>query len=103
TNVQLDLKEGGRSATAGRSLHRWRGVLAVAEVALALVLVVGAGLMLRSLSQLMSVDAGIQPDRVLTVQVGLRGPRYEAPEPVRQLWTELVDGTRRIPGVSIAA
>jgi predicted permease len=102
-NVQSDLKEGGRSATAGRSQQRWRAVLAVAEVALALVLVVGAGLMLRSLSHLLSVDSGIQPDRVLTVQVGLRGPRYSSGGPVRQFWTDLIDGTRRLPGVAIAA
>jgi putative ABC transport system permease protein len=102
-NVQHDLKEGGRSATAGRNQNRWRAVLAVAEVALALVLVVGAGLMLRSLSRLLSVDSGIQADRVLTVQVSLRGPRYSSAAPVRQFWTDLIDGTRRLGGVSIAA
>jgi len=102
-NVQSDLKEGGRSATAGRNQRRWRAVLAIAEVALALVLVVGAGLMLRSLSRLLSVDSGIQADRVLTVQVSLRGPRYSTGAPVRQFWADLIDGTRRLPGVAIAA
>jgi len=95
-NVQHDLKEGGRSATAGRNQNRWRAVLAVAEVALALVLVVGAGLMLRSLSRLLSVDSGIQADRVLTVQVSLRGPRYSSAAPVRQFWTDLIDGTASV-------
>ena len=103
TNVQRELKESGRTATAGRRQQRWRAILAVAEVALALVLVVGAGLMLRSLSRLLSVDSGIQADRVLTVNVGLRGPRYATSGSVRQFWTDLIDGTRRLPGVSIAA
>ena len=101
--VSGDLAEGGRSGTAGRGQRRWRSALAISEVALALVLLVGAGLMMRSLSRLLAVDAGIRTDHVVALQFELRAARYEEPAAVRRFWQQLVDGTARLPGVETVA
>jgi len=102
-DVAIDLNEGGRGASPSRRQQRWRAVLVVAEVSLALVLLVGAGLMMRSLSRLLAVDPGVQTDRVLTVQLGLRSQRYEQAEAKRAFWDGLLDRVGRIPGVEAAA
>ena len=80
TSLNETLKEGGR--TGGTTHNRMRNLLVVAEVALSLVLLVGAGLMVRSFAQLQSVNAGINPERVLTVEVPL--PRAKYPEKTQQ-------------------
>ena len=103
TDVQHELKDGGRTGSGGRTQQRWRAALAVAEMALALVLLVGAGLMMRSLSRLMAVDSGIQSDRVLTAHLGLRTERYNKAEAQRQFWQQALDDVRRLPGVQVAA
>ncbi|HLL45992.1 MAG TPA: ABC transporter permease, partial [Longimicrobiaceae bacterium] len=68
---QVSLRDGGRGNTGGRSSLRLRGALVVAEVALALVLLVGAGLLLRSFQQLRAVDTGMRPEGVLTLRMSL--------------------------------
>jgi len=103
SDVQTVLKDGGRTGSASRQQQRWRSALVTAEVSLALMLLVGAGLMMRSLSRLLEVDAGIRTDRVLTLQVELRGARYERDETERLFWQDLVDGVSRLPGVKVAA
>ena len=103
TDVTIDLKEGGRSASPGRRQQRWRSLLAVAEISLALVLLVGAGLMMRSLSQLLAVDPGISTDRVLTMYLGLRSGRYEKEGTTRAFWQEILEGAGRLRGVEVAA
>jgi predicted permease len=74
---QSELKQGGRTASAGAGQNRWRGGLVIAEVALALILLVGAGLMMKSLYRLLAVDPGFRPDHVLTMQMSLRTSQYE--------------------------
>jgi putative ABC transport system permease protein len=74
--VQETLKDGGRSSTAGAAQHRLRGVLVMAETALALVLLVGAGLMMKSMYRLLQVDPGFRPERVLTMEINLRTAQY---------------------------
>ncbi|MEZ5319455.1 MAG: ABC transporter permease [Vicinamibacterales bacterium] len=103
TDVTTDLNEGGRSATSGRRQRRWRGALAVAEIALALVLLVGAGLMLRSLSALLAVDPGVRTDGVLTMYVGLSSDRYDADEAKQAFWTRLLADAGALPGVEQVA
>ncbi len=103
TDVTIDLKEGGRSASPGRRQQRWHSLLAVAEISLALVLLVGAGLMMRSLSQLLAVDPGISTDRVLTMYLGLRSGRYEKEGVTRAFWQEILEAAGRLPGVKMAA
>ncbi|MEK6281436.1 MAG: ABC transporter permease [Acidobacteriota bacterium] len=101
TDLNETLKEGGRSGSATH--NRLRSLLVVAEVALSLVLLVGAGLMLRSFEKLAHVDSGINPDRVLTVEVPL--PRAKYPEPAQQsaFFQQLMSRVAALPGASSAA
>ncbi|HYV04157.1 MAG TPA: ADOP family duplicated permease, partial [Blastocatellia bacterium] len=96
------LKEGGRGAGGGR--HRAHGFLVAVEVALALVLLIGAGLMIRSLNALWNVDPGFRADNVLTF--GLRFPpsmRTASPEQARSTLRELSDNLSSMPGVRAAS
>jgi len=96
------LKEGGRGASGGR--HRAQGVLVAVEMALALVLLIGAGLMIRSLDALWNVDPGFRPNNVLTF--GLRFPpsqRTASPEAVRASLRELSDSLSSMPGVQASS
>jgi predicted permease len=113
-NVHDMLREGGRGAVAGDS-NRLRTGLIVAEVALAVILVVGAGLMGRSFIALMDVDAGFDPDRLIAVQFTIDAARYPAPapapgapvRPVPAAWvrfyTEVIEKVRTLPGIVSAA
>jgi len=80
--VQETLREGGRAGSAGRGTLRTLGGLVVFEVALALMLVVGAGLMIRSFWLLRSIDPGFRMDNVLAIQFGLPGSRYPSRDQV---------------------
>ena len=95
------LKEGGRGATTlGRSLRRG---LVVIEVAMAVVLLVGAGLMVRSFINVQRVDLGFVPNHVVTARVALFGQNYQQPPRVVQFFTELVARTEAMPGIEGAA
>jgi predicted permease len=102
-DVQDALKEGGRSSTASTRQNRLRGALAVAETALALVLLVGAGLMVKSLYRLFQVSPGFQPDHVLTMRISLRSSQYSKDAKVLTFWLQTLDQVRNIPGVESAA
>jgi predicted permease len=96
------LKEGGRCAGGGR--YRAQGLLVAVEMALALVLLIGAGLMIRTLSALWNVDPGFQPDNVLTF--GLSFPpsmRSASPEAKRASLRDLSDRLNELPGVKAAS
>lgn len=95
------LKEGGRSG-AGSGRHRLRSLLVVAEIALSLVLLVGAGLMMRSFISLQNVDAGIKPEGVLTMNIALPGAKYRDPEKRIAFFQQLLERVRAIPGVQSA-
>jgi putative ABC transport system permease protein len=97
------LKEGGRSATSTLGQQRLRGALAIAETALALVLLVGAGLMLKSLYHLIQVSPGFQPAHVLTMEMDLRTDRYSKDPAILNFWQQLLDRVRVIPGVQTVA
>src|SRR5580693_1866551 len=97
------LKDGGRSATSSAAQHRLRGALAIAETALALVLLVGAGLMLKSLYHLIQVSPGFEPARVLTMEIDLRSDQYSKDPAILNFWQQLLDRVRVIPGVQSAA
>jgi len=102
-DVHETLKEGGRSATSTPGQHRLRGALAIAETALALVLLVGAGLMLKSLYHLIQVSPGFQPARVLYMEMDLRTDQYSKDPAILNFWQQVLDRVRVIPGVESAA
>jgi predicted permease len=93
------LKEGGRGASGGRRGERVRRVLVVAQVGLAVVLLVGAGLLLRSFGELTRVSMGFTPDHVLTAEVRVSGERYDSTGLVNQFYDRVLDEVRRSPGV----
>lgn len=93
------LREGGRSASAGRASQRAVGGLVIAEVALAVLLVLGAGLLVRSVAELRQVDPGFDPDGVVAITLSLPGARYPWPPPVIAFYDELLARIRALPGV----
>ena len=99
TDVRSGMQTVSRTMSGGRGAAR--GVLVVSEVALALVLLVGAGLLLRSLDQLFSVAPGIQPARVLTMQIVNAGSRTD--EEGLRFYEQVVQAVRAVPGVTSAA
>ena len=101
-NLNESLKEGGRgAATDGRS-HRWRRVFVVVEVALALVLLIGAGLMLRSFARLQSVDPGFDAKNLLTVRLLLPASKYGQNPQRIAFFRQLAERLQSLPGVRSA-
>jgi putative ABC transport system permease protein len=96
------LKEGGRGGTAGAASRRLRGALVVLEVALALALLAGSGLLIRSFLRLQEVDAGFQADGVLTMRLALPEQKYGRPEQTRVFYRDLLQRVRGLPGVDAA-
>ncbi len=90
-------------AGAGHLQRRLHDGLVAAEIALALVLVVGAGLLIASFASLRSQDLGFKPDRVTTVEISFGPPKFKSPEQVRAAARELVERFRAIPGVEAAS
>ena len=97
------LKEGGRGSTSGVRRNRLRNALVVAEVAVALVLLVGAGLLLKSFARLQSVDPGFNPKNVLTMEIALPVLKYPAGKPVGDFFAEATRRVKSLPGVEAAA
>lgn len=97
----FDELKSGRS-TEGSRPKRLRATLVICETALSLLLVVAAGLLLRSFAQILKVDPGFRPDGVLTMRVALPDAVYSKPEQVRGFYNELLDRVQRLPGVQSA-
>jgi putative ABC transport system permease protein len=96
------LKEGGRGSTSGARRNRLRNALVVAEVSLALVLLVAAGLLMKSFVRLQSVSPGFNPHNVVTMELALPIVKYPRGKPVIDFYAELVRRIRTIPGVQHA-
>jgi putative ABC transport system permease protein len=96
------LKEGGKSVGGSTGSHRLRSVFVVAQVALALVLLVGAGLLVKSLSRLQAVDAGFNPTNLLAVRVNVLPRKYDSDEKRINFFKQAVEQMRAIPGVEAA-
>jgi putative ABC transport system permease protein len=96
------LRDGTRTSAGARG-RRLRNLLVVAEIALSLTLLVGAGLMVRSLWRLLDIHPGFEPDRVLTMNVSLVGPRSESEDAVRAYFDQVLERVRAVPGVEAAA
>jgi predicted permease len=101
--VNMTLKESGQRSTAGAGRARVRSALVAAEVALAVVLVIGAGLLLRSFWNLMSVDAGFNRSKLSTFAVVLPTTTYATPDARVAFFQRLTEGLEGIPGVQGAA
>jgi len=98
-DIVSQLKEQGRGSSTGVSRKRFRSFLIVAEVALATMLAFGAGLMTHSLIQLQRVDPGFNHSGVLTMELGLSGPKYAEGDRRAALLDELLGRIRALPGV----
>ena len=96
------LKEGGKAIIGGTRAQRMRSIFVVAQVALALVLLVGAGLLMKSLNRLQSVEPGFDPNNLLTVRVNLPQRKYDTDPKVINFFKQAVDQIRAIPGVQSA-
>jgi putative ABC transport system permease protein len=102
TDVQESLREGGRQVGQGARHRRLRQSFVVAEIALAVVLVVGAGLMIRSFASLQSVDAGFDTRNVLTMRVVVPTLKYDTPEKRLRFFDRAVHNIGALPGVESA-
>jgi putative ABC transport system permease protein len=103
TPAQVGLSSGTRGATPSRARHRLRGVLVVCEAALAVVLTIGAGLLVHSFLRLRTLPMGYQEDRVLTFAVELPGQSYPKPEQQGAFFEEALRRVQSLPGVRSAA
>lgn len=100
-NLNQTLNDGTRSS-AGRGRRRVGSVLVVLEVALALVLLIGGGLMVKSFVRLVNVDPGFDPHNVLRVELSLPGKRYPRPEQSKAFFEQLIERIKVLPGVEVA-
>ncbi|MDQ6828142.1 MAG: ABC transporter permease [Gemmatimonadota bacterium] len=102
-NLSLVLKEGGRASTGGRDRHRARNALVIAQMALALVLLSGSGLMLRSFAKLRAVKPGFEADRVMSFRVSIPTATYKTPQQVVRFFAQATDRLAQIAGVQSVA
>ncbi len=93
------LRADGRGGTAGIGRHRMRRTLVIAEVAVGLMLAVGAGLLAKSYQRLTAVDPGFNGDRVLTARISLPSQTYPTAADARQFYRQVFDEVRGLPGV----
>jgi putative ABC transport system permease protein len=97
------MKEGSRSAGPGGGRGRMRGALIVAEIAIALVVLIGAGLLLQTFRKLQQVDLGFDTRNVLTASVTLNDARYPKPEQAAAFFQNLLGRVKSLPGVEAAS
>jgi putative ABC transport system permease protein len=102
TDLNEALKQGLGRTDSDSGGTRTRGVLVVSEVALSLMLLIGAGLMIRSLWMLRSVDPGLDPNKVLTMRVGVPSTRFPSPIQQSNFFADVLQRVRALPGVGSA-
>jgi len=103
SNLSETLKEGGRGSAFGRTRHRLRGVLVVTEIALSLVLLVGAGLLVKNFQGLLNVNESYVPETLLTMNFTLPEPQYAKPSARLAFHEQLLERLGSVPGVQSAA
>jgi putative ABC transport system permease protein len=101
--VTQTLNETGRSSLQSLRNRRFRNALVVSEIALAMVLLTGAGLMVRTLAQLSRLSLGFNPHNVLTLRVALAGERYKEEQARAEFWEHVVAAIEALPGVEAAS
>ena len=102
TSVNETLKEGGRTGTPGSGHARLRSALVIGEIAVALVLLVASGLLLRSFEKMRAVDLGFRPDHILAASYSLPRKQYATQASVDEFNDELIRRLRQVPGVRSA-
>ena len=102
-DVSSRLRDSSRSTTGGREWWRARGVLVGVEMALAVMLLVGAGLLMRSFARLVQTDPGFRTEQILTFNLSLPDARYPKPEQSEQFFQALLPQVRALPGVEAAS
>jgi predicted permease len=102
-HLQGSLQESGRSGTPSRARHRLQGIFVATEFALAMILLVGAGLLIRSFSNLLETSPGFRPDHVLTMSVPLPFDGYSKAAQVRQFYQQSIERIASVPGAISAA
>jgi predicted permease len=102
-NLTRGLQEGGRSAGATRGTHRVRAALVVGEMALAVVLLTGSGLLIRSFIELTRVNPGFEPTGAVAVRLSFQGDLYQNGDQIRSRVVEVEERLRTLPGVTAVA
>ena len=101
--LERSLREGGRSAGSGGARQRLRGAIVVGEIALSLVLLVGAGLLGKSFARLLTADKGFDPENVLSFSLFLPHPSYPLPDQQTRYFQQALETVTGLPGVTGAA
>jgi putative ABC transport system permease protein len=102
-NLNESLKEGGRGNTEGAGRRRLRDALVVAEVALALTLLVGAGLLMKSFWRLQNVDTGVKAEKIFTGRISLVSQKYSDRDRRRDFYRQLLERLKTTPGAQSVA
>jgi putative ABC transport system permease protein len=101
-DLSNSLKDASKGSTGGSTGGRLRSALVIAEMALALILLIGSGLLMKSFVMLQRVDPGFNPDHVITLRVFLNKTHYPAMPQVLNFYSQLLDRVRTLPGVQTA-
>ncbi len=102
-NLAEALKEGGRGGTAGKARHRLRTILVAAEIALAVVLLVGAGLMVRGFRSMLTTGAALEPSTLLTMRLAVTDTKYHEKRQKAEFYRQVIERLQALPGVRSAA
>ena len=101
-DLNQNLKESGRRGSGGERHNRLGSLLIVSEIALSFILLVGAGLLVKSFMRLNDVNPGFNPNNVLTMRMGLTPGKYKQGEPRAQVFSQAVEKIKAVPGVESA-
>ncbi len=102
-SLEQALKESGRATTESAGKRRWHSLLVVTELSLAVMLLISAGLLTKSFWRLQRVDSGVSTERILTMQIPLRGPRYEKAQQLDSFYPRLLERIQTLPSVGAVA
>lgn len=102
-NLTDTLKEGGRGGSAGGGRHKLRGILVAVEIALAVVLLVGAGLMVRGFQSMLVAGERLEPSTILSLRLALTDKKYKEPHQMRAFYQSVLERIDALPGVRSTA